>query len=289
MYNSSFVAGVLPASQKHAIIKPGLKKPTLDPDDLISYRPISNLSLISKTIERVVAVRFNEHCDVHKLLPVCQPAYSACHSTETAVTIVHNNIVQIMEQNDRVSVPVFLDLSVAFDTVDHALLLVAPEKRFGIHGMSLTWYRTYMTEHTQTFQVGRDRSTTFVVRCNVPQGSVLSPLKFLLYREDLPAVIEKRSIDPYQYADDVQLNVHLQINDVNAALQNMETCVGDVQNWCTSKRLQLNSSKTEVIFWFGTNNSLKKLSGTDLCHRIETDAIYQLNLFVALVLFSITN
>ena len=93
-------------------------------------------------------------------------------------------------------------------------------------------------------------------------------MKFIANTEVLPAVIEKCSVDPYLYSDDGQLNIHLRINDVNAALQNMETCVGDVQNLCSSKRLQLNPLKTEVI-WFDISNSLKKLSGTDLCLRID--------------------
>ena len=67
---------------------------------------------------------------------------------------MHNNIVQNIEQKDRVSVLALLNLSAAFDTVDHSLLLEAVEKRFGIHGMALTWYRSYLSEHTQTFQVG---------------------------------------------------------------------------------------------------------------------------------------
>ena len=83
-------------------------------------------------------------------------------------------------------------------------------------------------------------------------------------------MIEKHSVDPYMYADDGQLNVHLRLNDVNAALQNTETYVGDVQYWCASTRLQLNPSKTEVVC-FGASNSLKKLSGTDLCLHIKTD------------------
>ena len=98
MCNALFAAGVLPASHKLAIVKPRLKKATWDPDDLNSYRPISNFNFISKTIERVMAVRFMEHCEANKQLSMCQSAYRAFQSTKTAISIVHNNIVQNIEQ-----------------------------------------------------------------------------------------------------------------------------------------------------------------------------------------------
>ena len=122
--NASFIEGVLPSSQKHAIVRPRLKKPTLDPDDLNSYRPVSNPSFLSKTIERVVAVRFNKH--VHSR----QSAYREHHSTETAVIDVHNRIVRNMDRGGHASVLVLLDLfSSAIDTVDHAILLEVLEER----------------------------------------------------------------------------------------------------------------------------------------------------------------
>ena len=121
--NASFTEGVLPVSQKHAIVRPRLKKSTLDTDDLNSYRPIAHLTLLSKTIERVVATRFNEHADAHDLLSLRQSAYHAHHSTETAVTDVHNRLVRNVDYGGHVSALVFLDLSSAFDTVDHAILL----------------------------------------------------------------------------------------------------------------------------------------------------------------------
>ena len=92
--NASFNEGVLPVSQKHAIVRPRLKKSTLDPDNLNSYQPISNLTFLSKTIKRVVATRFNEHADAHDLLLLRQSTYHDHHSTETAVTDVHNHLVR---------------------------------------------------------------------------------------------------------------------------------------------------------------------------------------------------
>ena len=96
-------------------------KPALNSDDLNSYRLISNLSFLSKTIERVVAVRINEHVEAYNLLPSRQSAYRAHHSTETAVIDVHNRIVRNMDRGRHASVLVLLDLSSAFDTVDHAI------------------------------------------------------------------------------------------------------------------------------------------------------------------------
>jgi hypothetical protein len=107
--NASMSAGVLPTSQKHGIVRPILKKPSLAADDLSSYRPISS----------------------HQLLPDCQSAYRRFHSTETAIAVVHNDLISAAD-TDRVSALVLLDLSSAFDTVDHQILLTALQRRFGI-------------------------------------------------------------------------------------------------------------------------------------------------------------
>jgi len=117
MCNASLSSGTLPESQKHAIVRPLLKKPKLDPDDLNSYRPISNLTFTSKLVERVVAARFMKHVDDHTLLPARQSAYRRFHSTETAIPAVHNDLIHAADA-DHVTALVLLDLSSAFDTVD---------------------------------------------------------------------------------------------------------------------------------------------------------------------------
>ena len=213
--NGSFVNGVLPPSQKHAIVRPRLKKPTLYPDYLNSCRLISNLNFLSNTIERVVTIRFNEHVEAYNLLPSRQFAYRAHHST--AVIDVHNRILRNMDRGGHASFLVLLDLSSAFDTVDHTIFL---EVRFGVTGIALKWYCSYIDGRTQTFQVGSQLSATFVVHCSVPRDSVLGALKFVAYTEDLPAVID---------ADYTQLSDEPPITSIAASISNMEDCVDAVQ------------------------------------------------------------
>ena len=117
MIGLSFTQGYLPASLKHAIVRPRLKKSSLDPLDIKSYQQISNISFISKLTERLVVERFNNHASAHHLLPAKQSAYRQYHSNEIAITIVHNNIVRAIDAGN-VSALVLLDLSAAFDTVD---------------------------------------------------------------------------------------------------------------------------------------------------------------------------
>ena len=194
------------------------------PCDLNSYRPISNLSFLSKTIERVVAARFNEHVESHNLLPSRQSAYRAHPSTKTAVIDVHNRIVRNVDRGGHVSVLVLLDLSSAFDAVDHSILLEVLANRFGVAGIALDWFRSYLDGRTQTLYVGAHQSATFVVHCSVPQGSVLGALKFICHTEDLPAVIAQYAIDHYLYAD-TQLSDEPPITSVAASIVNIDKCV----------------------------------------------------------------
>jgi len=126
-------------SEKHALVTARLKKPTLDPADPNSFRPISQLSFVSKLVERAVAVRFVIHCDQNGLLPVRQSAYRRHHSTETAVLIVYNDIVRAVDKGQVVPL-VLLDLSSAFDTVDHDCLLSVLQCRFSVDGDAMTWF-----------------------------------------------------------------------------------------------------------------------------------------------------
>ena len=111
----------------------------LSQTELTSYLPISNLSFASKLVERSVAARSVKHCDQNHLFPVRQSAYRLHPSTETAVLIVHNDVIQAID-NGQLTVMLFLDLTSAFDTVDHDIMLSTLHRRFSVEGAALNWF-----------------------------------------------------------------------------------------------------------------------------------------------------
>ena len=166
----------------------------MDPGDLNSYRPISNLSFSSKLVERSVAARFVKHCDQKHLFPVRQSAFRRHHSTETAVLIVHNDIVRAID-NGQLTVMLFLDLSSAFDTVDHDIMLSILHRRFSVDGAALNWFHSYLTDRSQTFSVGDSKPVSHSVNCSVPQRSVLGPVEFIAYTEDVVDLFDRHEVN----------------------------------------------------------------------------------------------
>ena len=128
--NLSLTTGTVPSKMKEASLSPLLKQPSLSHEEFPNYRPISNRAFTSKCTEKVVASRLNEHVDEHNLSEVFQSAYKKGHSTESALVRVHNDILRAIDNGGRV-ILLLLDLSAAFDTVDHAILLSRLRDRFG--------------------------------------------------------------------------------------------------------------------------------------------------------------
>ena len=257
MFNASFLQTKFPAEHKIAIVHPLLKKPSLDPSDLGSFRPISNLSVISKTMERLVNSRLSSHMDTQALLPSSQSAYRAYHSTETALVRIHNDIVSAIDQGE-VAALVLLDLSAAFDTVDHAVLIDVLKRRFGITGQALDWMSSYLHDRSQIIKLGSTQSSPHNLDCGVPQGSVLGPKQFIAYVEDVNQVFIDHGISFHGYADDMQGLKRCLLSNTESMSAVYKDLLCDVREWCSSRRLQLNALKTELI-WFGSNANLHKL------------------------------
>ena len=174
--------------------EPLLMKTTMDPDILSSYRPISSLSFLSKLVERVAMSRFVRHAEDNSLFPVRQSSYCRGHSTETAVLCVYNALVRAIDKQ-RITGLVLLDLSCAFHTVDHFILLSILKQRFGVCGTPLSWFRSYLSDCTQSFTVCGVMSIPRPVFCSVTQGSSVGPIEFIAYVGDVSLLIERRDVN----------------------------------------------------------------------------------------------
>ena len=142
--NMSLRESMIPKSLKTALIRPLLKKTGLDSDILKKYRPVSNLTFISKVIEKVISGRRNEHLINNSLFDTLQSAYRDKHYTETALIKVQNDIPSALDAGSS-AILLMLDLSAAFDTIDHDILLSRLCNVYGITGNALDWFRSYLT------------------------------------------------------------------------------------------------------------------------------------------------
>jgi hypothetical protein len=223
---------------------------------MTNYRPISNLNFISKLVERIVAKRMEEHLSSNSLFLPLQSAYRKFHSTETALLAVHNNIITAMDQG-KVTALLLLDLSAAFDTVDHAILIHRLENWFGITGVALNWFKSYLQNRTQSVSIHGLLSKTANLDCGVPQGSVLGPLLFTLYTVPLGYLLSQHNLGYHLYADDTQLFINFNQSSASSSFDLLSSALSSVKSWMADNKLLLNPTKTEFLL-LGTPSQLKK-------------------------------
>jgi hypothetical protein len=259
MCNASLEQGSLPVSQLHAIITPRLKKAGADASDVQSYRPVSNLTFMSKIVEKLVCRQLVSFFEQFGLLPSFQSAYRKRHSTETAVLKIITDALQAADRG-QVTLLCMLDLSAAFDTVDHEILLDRLQRSFGIHGRVLSWIKSFLHDRTQLVCVDGKHSSTSTLICGVPQGSVLGPILFLIYCADVTAIALRHGLGIHSYADDSQLYFHADPLMVDNKVQRLIVgiCVEENSYWMSVNRLKINKEKTQFI-WLGTPHQLTKI------------------------------
>ncbi len=205
-----------------------------------------NIAFLSKVLEKTVAVQTQDFLNSNNLYPSFQSAYRKFHSTETALLKVTNDILRTLDNHQDV-ILVMLDLSSAFDTLDHDILLARLESYFGFSDTVIKWFKSYLTGRSQSVVIGDVVSTSRHLEYGVPQGSVLGPLLFTLYIAPLEDVISKYDLDFMFYADDSDLYVAINPNNPLTSYETLSDCINEVILWNTRNMLFCNPGKTEVL------------------------------------------
>ena len=256
--NLSILAKMFPESEKHAILRPVLKGSS-DPQSLNSYRPISNLSFLSKIIENVILDQLINFLEEAKVFPDNQSAYRKLYSTETALCSVVSDLLILMDEG-KCGILILLDLSAAFDTVVHSILL-KDLKQIGIEGEALCYLESFLTNRTYCVQIGGSLSRTKVLARGVPQGSVLGPILFCIYTIELTNLLRSHGVLFQLFADDTQF--YLSLGGIEDSETKINDVMTDVKRWMNSKQLKLNDNKTECLL-VGKKHDLRRLDITKL-------------------------
>lgn len=263
IFNLCLTTGVFPKSLKKALVLPVLKGGS--GDSVNNYRPISILSSISKILEKLLNVRLSKYLDKHNIISKNQYGFRKGMSAEDAVTDLINTVVHHVD-NKLQTIGVFLDLSKAFDTVSTSKLLLKME-RLGIRGLALDIFRDYLTDRSQCVRVDGHVSDDKTLCYGVPQGSILGPVLFLLYVNDL-CHLKIPNCNIFTYADDTALVVRGE--SWCDAKNNAEHALNIVMDWLTNNLLTLNISKTNYMTFATVATSQPPSNYSIIAHHCST-------------------
>ena len=231
---------------------------------------MSNLSFISKIVEKHVTDQFEEHCNINDLSPQHQLAYKKDHSCETALVKIVNDALWAMEKG-TITLLVITDLSPAFDSVNHSVLFSILEDHFAVSGAALGWFRSYLAGRGFKVNICEEYSSVKFLTIDVPQGSIRGPSLFNAYASTLNVVVPL-DIGLNGFADDHSLQVK---DDEHITVENVRKCIEDIDNWICRNCLRMNAKKTEVMFigskqqlGKGSTSSLAILDSTVKCEKL---------------------
>ena len=244
--NSSLQSGQFPDTPKTAVVKALLKKISLDADDRSNYRPVSNLSFISKIIEKCVHLQLTEHIETNGLFPSLQSGYRKHHSCETAVVRIYSDLLVAIDKKSH-ALLVLIDLSAAFDTINHSLLISKLQNVYNIGGNVIAWIKSYLSQRKFKVLINDTFSDESPLEIGVPQGSILGPLLFILYTEGLQKLTSKYNFSIHLYADDTQIYFQFDPKNSSDYITRLNHCFSEIQSWMRTNYLKMNDSKTEVI------------------------------------------
>ena len=246
--NLSYDAKIFPDSMKIAKIKALHKKE--DNNDFSNYRPISILPTLSKIFERSATDQLIKYLEKNDKLSHNQHAYRKAHNTTTCLFEVTNYLYKLIDQK-QIAAVISLDLSKAFDSINHNLLLNKMSS-MGLSENSLLWIKSYLTNRKQFVKFKEYTSTHQHVTAGVPQGSIIGPLLFLCFTNDLyTAFDEDHQI--YSYADDTQIIVYA--SNEKQIIKKVENTIKTAQTWYTRNSMKNNTGKTEILFINNKSNN----------------------------------
>ena len=239
--NKSLQSGTIPSDMKRAKILPFYKNE--DPHLFKNYRPISLLPTFSKVLERAVYNRLYKYLKTHNLISPSQFGFQQNLSTEMAILEFQDRLTKHIVDN-KLGLGVFLDLSKAFDTLNHDILIKKLE-HLGVRGTPLIWFRNYLSNRSQFIQLNGSASTCKTILSGVPQGSILGPLLFLTYINDLPHNCDS---DTILFADDT--NILFYNENLNNLQQQVNHQLKKVSEWFNTNKLSLNTKKSKYILFY---------------------------------------
>ena len=255
--NKSIESGVFPGTWKNAKVNPIFK--TGDKDNVNNYRPISILPTLSKIIEKWIQIKLMIYLDQHTLLHKNQSGFRKNHSTESALILMTDTWLKAINEGKLVGCAM-IDFRKAFDLVDHQLLL----KKLRIYkfsDMSLSWFKSYLDNRTQQVVINNSSSNSGEVMCGVPQGSILGPLLFLLFINDLPLSLTNCPVSVDLYADDTTL--YSFALDKISLERNIQKALDSVHTWCLENGMLINIDKTKLML-IASRQKRSSLADTDL-------------------------
>ena len=238
--NLSYKSKIFPDNMKDAIIKPLHKKE--DVNIIGNYRPISLLPVLSKIFEKSATNQLIKYLEENKLIAPNQHAYRKGHSTTTCLAEVLNHVHKLVDQKKQCAI-VSLDLSKAFDSINHDLLLNKLLK-LNLSTPAILWIKSYLTNRHQKTKFEKHVSTSTEIKSGVPQGSIIGPLLFLIFTNDLPSnFTDKCRI--MSYADDTQLIIEAE--NLQILIRKIEEMINIAQNWYTLNSMKNNTGKSEIL------------------------------------------
>jgi hypothetical protein len=261
IFNTSLNSGHIPHDWKLARVSPAYKGKGSTNEES-NFRPLSVIGHLSKLVEKCVHNQLMDYLMKHKFLSIDQHAYIKHHSTISSLHRIVDDILENVNEKEKTML-CFLDIKKCFDTIDHTILLYKLEQ-YGITGTELEWFRSYLHNRSQVVILNNTISKKKFMNIGVPQGTILGPILFLLYVNDLSNVVRNASINIY--ADDVA--IYSSHSDLNILQNSMQNILNDVFDWYKDNKLILSIDKCSTMIIDNKRQNSRNDLGLSLNDRV---------------------